>query len=409
MSNSLSLALADTAVCTITNSDIQPRLIVIKHVINDNGGMAEADDFTMTVTGTSMPNPGPTPNSFPGAESPGTNVALNAGSVHVDEMMPMGPQAYAKSYSGDCDSSGNVTIGVGQTKTCTVTNDDLAQTLVTSSSLCTFDVDSSTPGNQFRLLFTPDITVSGTNKLNATNPGQTFYNVFYAPTTPGSTETIYLKIPWPYVTQGATPIHIYGDDTVIQNVNGQQCITPGTGFGSAQDQIVFSTPNYDGFGDVATVPVTFTWPAGETFVYINIHLDYGLKGTTGYTKGMNNEAISIPVTIPEGQPYAFDAMNSVPLLGHTVYSTNSFKKNTGTGGLVRLNSDPVPDAQMELWSWENVRVGTGFSDDDGWYLIGYRHTGRQQLYTVKWTRRGQVIATKQITLKANGFAQADFP
>ena len=28
------------ATCTVTNNDIAPKLIVIKHVINDNGGTA---------------------------------------------------------------------------------------------------------------------------------------------------------------------------------------------------------------------------------------------------------------------------------------------------------------------------------------------------------------------------------
>ena len=40
-----------TKTCTITNDDNSPRLIVIKHVINDNGGTAVAGDFTMTRDG----------------------------------------------------------------------------------------------------------------------------------------------------------------------------------------------------------------------------------------------------------------------------------------------------------------------------------------------------------------------
>src|SRR6185436_13524565 len=45
-----------------------PKLIVIKHVINDDGGNNVAGDFTMNVSG------GAVPSSFAGAESPGTNV-----------------------------------------------------------------------------------------------------------------------------------------------------------------------------------------------------------------------------------------------------------------------------------------------------------------------------------------------
>src|SRR5207237_3376366 len=107
-----SSAVWQTKTCTITNSDIQPRLTVIKHVVNDNGGTAVASDFTMSVTASS-----PSPASFPGAESPGTNVALNAGAYSVSET---GPSGYGSSFSADCKGS----IAVGQTKTCTVTNDD---------------------------------------------------------------------------------------------------------------------------------------------------------------------------------------------------------------------------------------------------------------------------------------------
>ena len=37
-----SLALGQTKTCTITNDDIAPKLNVIKHVVNDNGGTAVA-------------------------------------------------------------------------------------------------------------------------------------------------------------------------------------------------------------------------------------------------------------------------------------------------------------------------------------------------------------------------------
>jgi hypothetical protein len=109
-----SIAAGQTKTCTVTNNDQPATLIVIKHVINDNGGTAVASNFTMTVTGNS-----PNPSSFPGAESPGTTVTMNAGAYNVSES---GPSGYNASFSVDCTG----TIAVGQTKTCTVTNDDIA-------------------------------------------------------------------------------------------------------------------------------------------------------------------------------------------------------------------------------------------------------------------------------------------
>ena len=108
-----SIAVGQTKTCTITNSDIQPRLTVIKHVVNSFGGTATAGNFTMTVTGAS-----PSPGTFPGAESPGTLVSLGAGSYSVAET---GPSGYSSSFSTDCTGS----IAVGQAKTCTVTNSDI--------------------------------------------------------------------------------------------------------------------------------------------------------------------------------------------------------------------------------------------------------------------------------------------
>jgi hypothetical protein len=111
------VGLGEDVTCTITNDDIQPKLIVIKHVDNANGGDAASSDFTLTVTGN-----GPSPASFPGADTPGTTVMLNAGAYSVGES---GPSGYSDSFSADCSGS----IAIGETKTCTITNDDVAPTL----------------------------------------------------------------------------------------------------------------------------------------------------------------------------------------------------------------------------------------------------------------------------------------
>ena len=109
-----SIAIGETKTCTITNDDQPGTLIVIKHVVNDNGGTAEADDFTMTVNGT---NVAPSA-SFAGEESPGTTVTLDAGNYSVSESSLAG---YAESDSTECSG----TIANGETKTCTITNDDI--------------------------------------------------------------------------------------------------------------------------------------------------------------------------------------------------------------------------------------------------------------------------------------------
>lgn len=101
----------------IINSQLPAKLTVIKHVENDDGGILNASDFTMTVTGTDVQN-----SKFQGDES-GTTVDLGAGDYSVDEY---GTDGYSKSLSTDCTG----TINFGETKTCTVTNDDQAATLI---------------------------------------------------------------------------------------------------------------------------------------------------------------------------------------------------------------------------------------------------------------------------------------
>lgn len=111
-----------SATCTITNNDTAPQLIVIKHVVNDNGGNAVAGNFTMNVTGTNVSSA-----SFAGNES-GTTVTLNAGSYSVDEGAFAG---YVKTIGSNCSG----TIAVGETKSCTITNDDIAPTITLIKSV----------------------------------------------------------------------------------------------------------------------------------------------------------------------------------------------------------------------------------------------------------------------------------
>jgi len=96
--------------CEITNDDIAPKLIVVKHV--DNSGTYStktADDFTLYAGGDNVSQP-----SFMGSED-GVEVTLDVGDYAVSEALDVG---YADSYSEDCEGK----IDLGETKTCTVTN-----------------------------------------------------------------------------------------------------------------------------------------------------------------------------------------------------------------------------------------------------------------------------------------------
>ncbi|MDB5178580.1 MAG: hypothetical protein JWN01_523 [Patescibacteria group bacterium] len=110
-----------TATTTINLPSCAPppaTLHVIKQVINNSGGSATASSFAMHVkqAGTDVIG-----SPAAGAGSPGTPYSLTAGTYVVSENTNV---AYAQTFTGDCDASGNITLTAGSDKTCTITNDD---------------------------------------------------------------------------------------------------------------------------------------------------------------------------------------------------------------------------------------------------------------------------------------------
>ena len=110
-----------SATCTVTNNDVAASLTVIKQVVNDDGGDAVAGDFTMTINGVSVAGG----SSFAGAAAPGvTKTLTSVGAYSVTEAAEPG---YTQTgASADCSG----TIALGESKTCTITNDDQPATLI---------------------------------------------------------------------------------------------------------------------------------------------------------------------------------------------------------------------------------------------------------------------------------------
>jgi hypothetical protein len=96
-----------------------PLLTVIKRVVNDDKGIEAADDFTVHVrVGAADVAGSPAPGS-----AGGRTYTLTPGSYSVGEDAS---EVYAGSFAGDCSATGVVVLGEGQSKTCTITNDDTA-------------------------------------------------------------------------------------------------------------------------------------------------------------------------------------------------------------------------------------------------------------------------------------------
>src|SRR3990167_3959058 len=110
---SVTLAPGDVKSCTITNDDQQAYITVTKVVTNNNGGNAQPDDFDLTLED----NPA----------SSGVAIAVNPGTYTAGETL-LGGYLFS-GFSGDCDENGDVTVALGESKSCTLTNDDIAPTL----------------------------------------------------------------------------------------------------------------------------------------------------------------------------------------------------------------------------------------------------------------------------------------
>jgi len=100
----------DAAVVNGVTVAVDPLLTVTKVVINDNGRSNNVSDFPLFVGATSVISGAA--NSF----SPGDYVISETTNSN-----------YTQSFSGDCDSSGNITIYPGINTACTITNDDIAE------------------------------------------------------------------------------------------------------------------------------------------------------------------------------------------------------------------------------------------------------------------------------------------
>jgi len=273
--------------------------------------------------------------------------------------------------------------------------------IMTDTMLCTL------PNNQFRLVLTPDQSTQDTYEFDASNPGQYYYNIFYL----GSGDTdITVTLPYPWVTQGPTPIHIYSDVAFTPSTSGY-CITPAGELSNETDQVTLADYNPQAMGSTTSV-VTIHVPAVSAgFAYINLHLDYGLKGRAGYEEGgpSGNDVVqagTTTVVIPDQQPYVFSDTNGGST---TITGTNNFKEDPGIGGLVlKSTGDPVKNAQVEIFlDTSNTPTATVYTDEDGWYMWEYKWTGKTQTFTVKMTYAG-TSQSQTLTLKAKGYLVVNF-
>jgi hypothetical protein len=123
--SSIALAVGDSATCTITNDDNAPTLKLRKTVTNDNAGTAVATDWTLRANKSGTDT---TTYELSGTTPVDSGATFSIGSYDLSETG--GPDGYSASAwscvkNGGAPVSGSsVTLGLGDTATCTITNDD---------------------------------------------------------------------------------------------------------------------------------------------------------------------------------------------------------------------------------------------------------------------------------------------
>ncbi len=126
VADQLTMGSGETAVCTIINDDDAASLALIKTVTNDNGGVAVETDWTLSAAG-------PTPLSGAGGV---VATPVNAGIYTLSEST--GPAGYtpgAWSCVGGALAGDQLTLGSGETATCTIINNDDAPGLTLVKSV----------------------------------------------------------------------------------------------------------------------------------------------------------------------------------------------------------------------------------------------------------------------------------
>lgn len=156
--SNITLSLGQNVTCTINNNDVAPQLHLRKIVVNDNGGLAVASDWTLTADGTGS-------NDLSGATPVDSGATLKADTFALSESGPTGYAASSWACVGGSQTGSSITLGIGQSATCTITNDDIAPQLHLRKIVVNDNGGTSTVSN-----FTLTADGTGANDLSGTSP-----------------------------------------------------------------------------------------------------------------------------------------------------------------------------------------------------------------------------------------------
>ena len=147
----LELAFGEAATCTIINDDIAPTLTVVKQVINDDGGTATVNDFSVTTNaGALLFDGGSTVDdttTYTAELSDLTaGVAYSLAELDVTGYSE-GSWDCSPNSGGGASGSGSVPLELGEDATWTIINNDIAPSLTVAKQVINDNGGSATVGN----------------------------------------------------------------------------------------------------------------------------------------------------------------------------------------------------------------------------------------------------------------------
>jgi hypothetical protein len=267
------------------------------------------------------------------------------------------------------------------------------QTIVTGIylNMSSFN-DMNIFGDGFRLIYTEDKWNPLTYKLTASGPGQFQYSVFYLGT-PGEDITMDVSIPYPFTTVGDNPVRAYGYVETIgpgmiepsQELKYFKITGTETTTGSGSLGIVLADYGENVATATSKLVIRASGTVPETgLVMLTVQLEYGLKGSVGYTADSSSNAmIGFGERITNNEAYTFSYTVGKESGNTTIHNENIFKANNGFAGIVTdEDGNPIEGARVYLYGPYGNFIGSTLTDSDGWYGFSYKHSGGPASYTL---------------------------
>jgi uncharacterized repeat protein (TIGR01451 family) len=291
--NVVTLNLDEDVTCTIDNDDQQSYITVIKIVNKDNGGNESPDDFDLTLAG--------------GAVLSGVANPVKPGTYQAGETLPSGYTF--TSFSGDCDENGVVTVALGESKTCTITNDDIAPKLTLVKDPTNNNGGNALP-DDFKLTIGGNAATSGVSyALNANTPyvinetqvdGYTFVSISgdaKCPRVLGGTVTL---------DEGDDITCTIKNDDTAPALTLVKEVTNDEGGDNLASEWTLSASGADGFSETGVQGATGnTATVGPKTVKANTTYSLSESGPSGYTAGdwtcVGGTQSGSTITLAEGQ------------------------------------------------------------------------------------------------------------